>query len=181
MNPKLLLCLALVLSGGLFGCSTTEQPVAANANTPLSSTNVQQSFESLLKTDFPGRNTRVGIEEDQIETWFAKLPLAQRNQLAVAAARELSLRTTNGDILIGDTGKAFASLTPAEIAMRTIAMGTLESDNYFRVDFLHEIAGYGLVTDKNVIPPLIEMLDEPIYNRALSPSEVRQFYDLMKP
>jgi hypothetical protein len=31
MKPKLLLCFALVLSGGWFGCSTAHRPVAASA------------------------------------------------------------------------------------------------------------------------------------------------------
>ena len=98
MKPKILLGLALVLSGGLFGCSQTEQTADDFAANGPSSTNTGQSFDSLLNEAFPGRNFR-----DINHVHFQRLPLAQRNKIAVAAASELSLQTTNGLMITAET------------------------------------------------------------------------------
>ena len=44
MNPKLILGLALVLSGGLFGCSTVHQPLEKSKQSPASSGNLTKTL-----------------------------------------------------------------------------------------------------------------------------------------
>ena len=51
MKPKLILCLALVLSGGLFGCSTTQNHLSG---LPIRYHNAQYDFKFFLPASWKG-------------------------------------------------------------------------------------------------------------------------------
>ena len=68
MNFKLILCLALVLGGGLFGCSTNTPN--QRASLPLHYHNAQYDFTFYLPADWQGYS--VLIDEWEGETYLAK-------------------------------------------------------------------------------------------------------------
>ena len=153
MNPKLLLALALVLSGW-------PGPVRADEIAGKGLADSGQSFESLLRAAFPG----IDLNDNGAilyRTDFHRLPAAQRNQIAVAAARELSLRTTNGLVITRETVdellyKSAANDTPAEAALRR-----LHGNNDEKITLLRNLSNDRLISDPGVIEPLINLLDYP--------------------
>jgi hypothetical protein len=62
MKPKLILCLALVLSGGLIGCSTTNQRLQNSTGQTSSAGTMPKpdsqiwEYQTIQRTDYPGLN-----------------------------------------------------------------------------------------------------------------------------
>ena len=106
MKPKLILCLALVLSGGLFGCSTTDSRSGQTASTSSSKTphpsfkSVQQMFEQNDWKSLEKMYWKTGVK--MIEGFNLK----QRNAIAVLAAMvfEEAVTSTNSDALMEASG-----------------------------------------------------------------------------
>jgi hypothetical protein len=67
MKPKLILCLALVLSGGLFGCSTNRNQLSG---LPIRYHNAQYNFTFYLPTDW--KNYSVLTQQWDGETYLLK-------------------------------------------------------------------------------------------------------------
>ncbi|MGA2555841.1 MAG: hypothetical protein ABSG04_06150 [Verrucomicrobiota bacterium] len=156
MKPKMLLCLALVLSGLLFGCFASDGYAQGSAAGTLSATNDGESLEAVLDAILPGKKGFTG----DVYSHLAGLPASQLNRIATAAARELSLHTTNGDVITDAINqlrfKPQANDTPTEAALRL-----LDSGNMGRVYLLQWIENLRGISDPVVIAPLIEMLDYP--------------------
>ncbi len=120
-----------------------------------------QSFESLLNAALPG----VTWSDRQAMIYGSasnRLSLAQWNQLALAAARELSLRTTNGLTITADTVDKQPWKSPAEAALLD-----LHKRNMMSVSFLRDLSYNHLLSASEVIGPLIDMLDYPGKNTAI--------------
>ena len=83
MNPKLILYLALVLSGGLFGCSTVHQPLEKSKQSPTSSGNL------------PKTPNDSEIREKIIGTWI-RGGVILTNDLGVFSKMEMLTFATNG-------------------------------------------------------------------------------------
>lgn len=153
MKPKLILCLALVLGGWL-------NFVRADEIAGKVLTDTGQSFDSLLSAAFPGVRlndlTRIVYGPDP-----RQLSATRWNQIALAAARELSLRTTNGLVITKETVdelpyKSIANDTPSQAALRRLHWCNSE-----KVPFLRDLSNNQLINDSGVIEPLINMLDYP--------------------
>ncbi len=150
------LCLALVLSGGVFDCSRIVRADEAVAKTVSSNTDL--SFESLLNAAFPGRQ----LHELNLYGPDARQLSSERwNQLAVAAARELSLQTTNGLVITKETvaglpNGSLATDSPEQAALRRLCWSNEE-----QMTFLRDASNNRLFNDAGVIGPLIAMLDYP--------------------
>jgi hypothetical protein len=94
-------------------------------------------------------------------TDYSRLPAGERNRIAIAAARELSLRTARDDVITKETVdelafKPASNDTPVESALRR-----LNSRNAELVELLCDMENQNLINDPGVIGPLIEMLDYP--------------------
>ena len=125
------ICLAFVLSGWL-NCVRADE-IAGKVLT-----DARLSFDSLLIAAFPGIDPNDSATI-LYRTDFRRLSAAQRNQIAVAAARELSLHTTNGLAITKETVdellyKSTANDKPAEAALRR-----LHSSNDGKVTLLRNL------------------------------------------
>jgi hypothetical protein len=121
--------------------------------------NAEPGWEAMLKADFPGEKIDPpgsGRTAQRIQ----QLPPAERNRIAVAAARELSL-TTNGQTITAETVDVLPfrpakTDTPAESTLRE-----LYSRDFSATQLLRDMENLRLITDPRVIKPLIDMLDMP--------------------
>jgi len=138
--------------------------VAAHAEeaaaTKSPATNTEQSLESLLHAPFPGEKGGSRWTGNWVDTIQDPSP-AYRNRIAVAAARELSLCTTNGDCISADTVdrvlyQPTSADTPTEAALRRLCQW-----NEGRMYLLRDLANRHEISDPSVIEPLIIMLDYP--------------------
>jgi hypothetical protein len=159
MKPKLLLALTLVLSGALmrYSAAAHAEEAAATKSPP---TNTEQSLESLLHAPFPGEKGGSRWTGNWVGT-IQDLSPVDLNRIAVAAARELSLCTTNGDCISADTVdrvlyQPMSADTPTEAALRRLCMW-----NQQRMYLLRDMANRRQISDPGVIEPLIIMLDYP--------------------
>jgi hypothetical protein len=96
MKSKLLLCLALVLSGGLFGCSTNAP--YSDQTALATSSNSKPSFESVQRM-FEQKDWK-SLEKVDVKT-IENFNLKQRNAIVVLAAKEFAGNdeSTNGEFL----------------------------------------------------------------------------------
>ncbi|MDB6023901.1 MAG: domain containing protein [Verrucomicrobiales bacterium] len=153
MKLKIILCLALILSGW---------PDAARAQTIVSKDlpEAGQDFDSSLNAALPGVKLN-DLSRIVYGTESRRLSATQWNQIAVAAARELSLRTTNGLAITGETVdvllyKLMANDTPSEAVLRRLCWSNNE-----KVTLLRDLSNNQLINDPGVIEPLINMLEYP--------------------
>jgi hypothetical protein len=159
MKSKLLLALALVWSGALMRYSAAAHAEEAAA-TKSPATNTEQSLESLLHAPFPGEKGGSRWTGNWVDT-MQDLSPADLNRIAVAAARELSLCTTNGDCISADAVdrvlyQPTSADTPTEAALRRLC-----NWNQQRMYLLRDMANRHQISDPGVIEPLLVMLDYP--------------------
>ncbi len=172
MKSKIIL--ALLLSAGLFGNAAPAQEAAVNNTQPA---NVQPDLDSLLRAAFPDTDPH-RIWTGDLADKIARLPPAERNRIAVAAARGLSLRTASGDEITADTVdkllyQSRASETPAQAQLRLLCG---EDDR--RMELLLYMENAKLITDPGVIEPLIDMLDFP-GNKTAIPGKAAEILNLL--
>ena len=151
-SNKVILYLSLVLSGPLFGCCSL-----TSADT---FTNAEPSLASVLAQYFPGKKP-IDVFRSSA-AWakrFEQLSSADRNRIAIAAVRELSLRTTNGDLITDaliDQEQPTSSDAPRKTAMHNLA-----GNDMLGVFLLRDMENLNLISDAGVIEPLINMLEFP--------------------
>ena len=153
VKSNIILCAALSLSGSF-------DFVQADDISGKSSTDTGQSFDSLVIAAFPGKSAN-NYRSISVEREFRKLTLAQCNQIAVSAARELSLRTTNSYVITKEivdelSRKPATQHTPAEAELLR-----LHENNDGKVSLLRDLSNAQLINDPGVIGPLINMLGYP--------------------
>jgi hypothetical protein len=148
MKPELCVRLTLVLGCVFFCCFGT-------IGAPIQ-TNQDESLESALEAVLPGDH-RFIIGFDRLRA----LSAPQLNRIAVAAARELSLRTANGDLITDETVDKLRFRNPTNDTPAESALRRLDSGNEARVYLMRDIENLGGISDPVVIEPLIDILDYP--------------------
>ncbi|WP_160164609.1 sister chromatid cohesion protein PDS5 [Pedosphaera parvula] len=135
---------------------------SAESSTVVPTASAEPSLESLLNRTFPEKKlSNLGSAD------FKSLTPTLCNQIAVAAARELSLHTTNGAMITANTVdvllyKSARNDTPIEAALRQLC-----GDNEARMELLRDLENEHLISDPRVIEPLINMLEYPGVHTAI--------------
>jgi hypothetical protein len=117
MKPKLILCLALVLSGGLFGCSTDHRPIATIA--PESKFAAYDWRPMLSTPDW--HDMAMKLKQSKVPTEVEARILASYSLPELTDSRELYevaalLRLSHNDAELGNEGDFIWEVR--EIAMR---------------------------------------------------------------
>jgi hypothetical protein len=147
MKPKLILCLALVLSGGLFGCATTD---SRSGQTASSSNNPKPSFESVQKMfEQNDWQSLEKVDAKIIKNFNSK----QRNAIAVLAAKAFaeSVASTNitDEVQIRPVNPVTGLPIALHFGMELVSfeiLSDLEEDN--------------AITTKDIIPYFIQGLGD---------------------
>ena len=154
MKIRLVICLALILGGN--SCTARANDLASTKN---------ESLDSVLSADFGVKRFR---DLPPLE-WAFKirtLSLAERNRIALAAANELSLLTTNGVRLTAQICDELNRKSPKEDTPEESALRELWTRDETGVELLQymendDVIQRPAITDPRVIGPLIDMLDFP--------------------